>query len=102
MADATVKTESVKRLFEQPADAITCYSDVAQILRTGPEIVMQFYETIPGPPSPPQGNITSVRSRLRATVILSTQHARTLGELLLKQLEAEAEQAKPGTQGARQ
>jgi hypothetical protein len=63
MAEETVKAENVKRLFEQPTDAIACYSDVVQILRTGPEIVMQFYETIPGPPSPPQGKITSVRSR---------------------------------------
>ena len=42
----------VTRIFEQPADAISLYSDFAQIMGTGHEVVLQFYETIPGPPGP--------------------------------------------------
>jgi len=42
----------INRIFEQPPDAVSFYSDVAQVLGTGLEVVMQFYETIPGTPGP--------------------------------------------------
>ena len=74
----------VARVFEQPADAITTYSDFAQVLGTGSEFVLQFYESIPEPPGP-SGQVQSVRSRLRATVIVSPAHAQNIGRLLLQQ-----------------
>ncbi len=77
--------QQINRVFEQPPDAITCYADMAQVLNSGQEIVMQFYETVPGVPGP-GGRIQMVRTRLRATVILNPTHAKNLGEILLKQL----------------
>lgn len=74
---------TMERVFEQPPDAISFYCDIGQVLATGNEIVLQFYETIPGPPGP-DGKITRVRSRLRATVILSLPHAANIGKHLIK------------------
>ena len=71
----------VTRTFEQPQDAVTAYADFAQILGTGSEVILQFYETIPDVPGP-TGQIQSVRSRLRATVIVSPGHARSIASLL--------------------
>ena len=73
----------VTRLFEQPPDSISFYCDLGQVLGTPNEVVMQFYETIPGPPGQ-GGQIQTVRSRLRATVTLSRQHAGNIGSSLLK------------------
>jgi len=73
----------INRIFEQPEGAISCYSDMAQVLGTGNEVVLQFYETIPGPPGP-GGNIQMVRSRLRATITISLPHAANIGDLLIK------------------
>jgi hypothetical protein len=42
----------IVRIFEQPADAMTAYSDFAQVLGTGSEVVLQFYETVPDLPGP--------------------------------------------------
>jgi len=70
-----------QRIFEQPPDAISLYSDIAQVLRTPNEIVFQFYETIPGPPGA-DGKITLVRTRLRATITVSIPHAANIGEIL--------------------
>ncbi len=70
-----------QRVFEQPPDAISLYSDIAQVLNTGNEIVLQFYETIPGPPGP-TGTMTLVRTRLRATITVSISHAANIGEIL--------------------
>jgi len=42
---------------------------------------MQFYETIPGPPGP-EGHITQVRTRLKATITIGLTHAQTIGKLL--------------------
>jgi len=70
-----------ERFFEQPPDAISFFSDLAQVAHTGNEIVLQFYETIPGPPGP-EGRITKVRSRLRATITVGLTHAQTIGKLL--------------------
>ena len=74
----------VNRVYEQPPDAVTCYCEIAHITGTGHEVVMQFYETVPGPPSA-GGKIQMVRSRLRATVVVNKAHAVNIGRLLLKQ-----------------
>jgi hypothetical protein len=76
----------VPRLYEQPSDAVSFYADLAQIIYTGNEIVMQFYETIPGPPDS-GGAIKSVRSRLRATVTVSISHGLNIGKLLVEKVE---------------
>lgn len=81
--DSQSTDTEVRRSWEQPDDAIVCYSEVAQIIGTGQEVVLQFYETIPGAPGP-SGKIETARSRLRATVIVSKPHAVNIGRLLLK------------------
>ena len=83
----------VTRIFEQPPDAVSVYSDFAQVLGTGPEVILQFYETIPDVPGA-GGQIQSVRSRLRATIILSPAHALNIGRLL--QQHAGGDQASGG------
>ncbi len=85
----TTKEVHIERIFEQPPDAVSFYCDMGQVLFTGSEIVLQFYEVIPGPPGP-GGEITKVRSRLRATVTLSKPHARNIGKLLLERTEGDA------------
>jgi hypothetical protein len=87
----------INRIFEQPPDAVSFYSDVAQVLGTGLEVVMQFYETIPGTPGP-GGKIQMVRSRLRSTVTISKTHAANIGRLLLKH--AEVKEATPQPQAS--
>jgi hypothetical protein len=82
----TPKEIQVPRLYEQPSDAVSFYSDIAQILYSGNEIVMQFYETIPGPPNS-GGSFTNVRSRLRATITVSISHAHNIGKLLVERSE---------------
>ena len=76
----------VPRLYEQPPDAVSFYSDIGQVLYTGNEVVLQFYETIPGPPES-GGVIKNVRSRLRATITVSISHAHNIGKLLLEKVE---------------
>jgi hypothetical protein len=76
----------ISRLFEQPPDASSFYSDFGQVFNTGNEVVIQFYETIPGPPGP-DAQIRNVRSRLRATVTVSISHARNIGKLLVEKTE---------------
>jgi hypothetical protein len=73
----------INRVYEQPPDAISLYSETAQVIATGHEVVLQFYETIPGPPGP-GGQIQIVRTRLRATITLSEPHAANIGRLLLQ------------------
>ena len=73
----------VTRVYEQPPDAISLYAEVAQIIATGHEVVLQFYETIPGSPGA-GGQIQMVRSRLRATITVSMTHAANIGRLLLQ------------------
>lgn len=81
-----IKVLELERFFEQLPDAISFFSDFAQIAHTGNEIVMQFYETIPGPPGP-EGNITRVRTRLKATITIGLTHALTIGKLLTEKAE---------------
>jgi len=75
----------VPRVYDQPPDAVSFYSDIGQILYTGNEVVIQFYETIPGPPES-GGVIKNVRSRLRATITISTLHAHNIAKLLLEKI----------------
>jgi len=81
----TPKEIEVPRFYEQPPDAVSFYSDIGQVLYTGNEVVLQFYETIPGPPEP-AGEIKNVRSKLRATITMSTSHAHNIGKLLLEKI----------------
>ncbi len=83
-----------QRLFEQGPDAVSFYSDLVQVLNTGSEVVFQFYETIPGPPTSPAGQITHVRTRLRATIQLSPGHALNIANNILGQMRVAAN--KPG------
>lgn len=84
---AQEKETKALRVFEQPSDAVSFYSDLAQVLATAEEIVLQFYETIPE--APEGGKVDKVRTRLRATVTLSRSHARRIGQLLLKRTRKE-------------
>lgn len=76
-----------QRIFEQPADAISFYSDFAQVVASGNEVLLQFYETIPGPPEA-DGHVRVARTRLRATVIVSRPHAGRIGEIVRERLQA--------------
>ena len=73
----------IQRIYEQPSDLVSFYCDMTQIISTGNEIIMQFYEAIPGPPGP-EGKITHMRNRLRSTVTISFPHARNIGKLLVE------------------
>jgi hypothetical protein len=77
-----------QRIFEQPPEAVSFYCELAQIMATENEVTMQFYEAVPGPPGP-AGNITTIRSRLRATITFSHRHARNLGKLLTEKAAGE-------------
>ena len=77
------KPITAERIYEQPSDAISFYSEIGQVFATKNEVVLQFYETIPGPPGP-KGSITTARSRLKATVTLSLKHAANIGKLLVQ------------------
>ena len=84
------KVLEIQRTYEYPPDAISFYCDFGQVLYTGNEIVMQFYETIPGTPDP-GGNIKNVRTRLRATITVSFPHAQNIGKLLIKKVKGGVE-----------
>lgn len=88
MAEKELEKLKISRTFEQPDNAMSFYSDLAQITGTGNEVIIQFYETIPGSPDP-EGNIKKVKTTLRANVIISFAHAKNLGKLLLEKIAAE-------------
>ena len=77
-----------KRVFEQPPDTLSIYSDYAQVVGTGHEVIVQFYETIPGIPLP-TGAPETVTTSLRATIVISRAHAANLGKALLQNSETE-------------
>lgn len=81
----------VTRIFEQPPNTLSAYSDFAQVIGTGSEVVLQFYETIPDVPGP-NGQIQLVRTRLRATLVVSKAHAQNIGRLLLQHAAIDVEQ----------
>jgi len=83
---AEEKRTELQRIFEQAPDAISFYCDFGQVTSTGAEVIVQFYETIPGPPEP-SGGPRNIRTRLRATVTLSYRHAKNIGELLMREVE---------------
>ncbi len=89
MTDDQKTEQQLPRIFEQPPDFVSFYSDLAQVMNTGNEVVLQFYETVPGPPGE-EGKVTQVRTRLRATVTVSESHAGNIGRLLLKQFTKES------------
>lgn len=74
---------SIERIYEQPADAVSFYTEIAQVFSTSHETIIQFYENIPGPPDR-EGRITKSLTRLRATITLSHSHAGNLGKLLVE------------------
>lgn len=93
MAENPERTESasagedgkkLERRFDQPEDAVSFYCENASLTSTGTEVFLQLYETIPGVPKGPESRVDSVRSILRATVVLSPGQAKSVGELLLK------------------
>lgn len=75
----------VTRLFDQHPEALSFYSDFSQIVGTDNEIYLQFYETIPSPPNA-SGQVTQVRTRLRATIAMSRPHSLTMARNLLQQI----------------
>lgn len=79
---AQEEEKKARRVFEQPSDAISFYSDFGHVMETAEEIILQLYETIPE--ASEEGGVRTARTRLRATVMLSRPHARRLGKLLLK------------------
>lgn len=83
---AQEERRQVPRKFEQPADAISFYSDFALIVGTQNEVVLQFYETIAGPPGP-ELQVETAATRLRATVMVSRPHAQRIAELLLERVQ---------------
>jgi len=86
-------TTGMERVFEQPPDSISFYCELGQVLATENEVVVQFYETIPGAPGL-KGNIEKVKTRLRATITLSYPHAANIGKLLAKKTNKKAGETK--------
>ncbi len=78
----------IDRIFEQPPDAISFYCEMGQVLATKNEVVMQFYEMIPGTPEK-DGQITRVRNRLRATITVSPAHAKNIAKSILERTGAD-------------
>ena len=81
----------VQRLFEQPSDALSIYSDFAQVVGTANEIILQFYESIPGIPGP-SGSPEEVTTRLKATIVMSMAHAGNLGRILMQRIPEQHQQ----------
>lgn len=73
----------VSRMYEQPPGAVSCYADITQIVRTEHEVIIQFYEGIPGIPNS-EGNPDTVRNVLRATIIVHADHASRIGRGLIQ------------------
>ena len=85
---------SIKRVFGVSQNAVSFYSEHAQIMNTGNEVMIQFYEMIPSPP-PITGAIAEASTNLRATITVSFNHARQIGELLLKHIDIRSEVSSP-------
>ncbi len=76
--------QKVMRVFEQPPDAASIFSEFVQVVGTENEVLIQFYDLVPGPPVLPSGTAEVVKNRLRVTVALTPNLAKRLGELLLE------------------
>jgi len=83
----------MERVFEQPPDSISFYCEMGHVLATGNEIILQFYDIIPGAPNL-KGNIEKVKTRLRATITLSYPHAANIGKLLTERTKEKAKETK--------
>ena len=81
----------VRRNFEQSPNALSVYSDYAQIIGTDNEVILQFYETIPGIPGP-GGASEMVTTSLKATIVVSLAHAANIGRLILSSIPANQKQ----------
>lgn len=84
---------AMERVFEQPPDSISFYCEMGQVVATGNEIMVQFYETIPGVPNL-KGNIEKAKTRLRATITLSYSHAANMGKQLTERTKKKAAKTK--------
>lgn len=80
--------QGVEREFVQPKEAPSFFSDYVHITNTGTELILQFYETRPGAPKPPEGEVKDAESVLRATVQVTPQHAARLLNTLAQHMEA--------------
>ena len=81
----------IQRLYEQSPDALSMYSEIAHIVGTRNEVIIQFYETIPGIPGP-SGAAETMTTRLKATITMSFAHAANLGRILLERIPEEHRQ----------
>jgi hypothetical protein len=82
-------TTTIERSFDDSyTDFVSFYSDFTQVLGTGSEIRLQFYETIPGTPTR-EGRVEGATSRLRASITVSAVHAQNIGRLLVAAVERE-------------
>jgi hypothetical protein len=81
-----VEPSVLQRFFDQHPNSVSFYCDFAQIINTGNEIVLQFYESIPDPPTQ-KGTIDSIKTRLRATITINVKHAKNIGKLLIEKSE---------------
>ena len=82
-----------RRVFDQPSDALPIYSDLTQIVGTSNEIILQFYESIPGIPGQ-SGGPEEMTTRLKATIVMSMAHAAILGRLLMERIPEQYQQGK--------
>ena len=77
---ATKKQASLKRTYVESTDPLVFYSDHMRLAAFGPEVHLQFFETIPGPTD--GAEIEEARTHLRANVIVSPEHAQQIGKVL--------------------
>ena len=95
------RSVQAQRVFEQPGDAVSLYSDFVQVVQAEHEVYLQFYDTIPGPPVEAQGGQAApntVRTRLRVTIVLTPSFARKIVDLIKSSVtlpEASTAQAGP-------
>ena len=82
---------TAKRVFEQPLDAISIYAEYVQVLGTENEVVIQFYDIVPGIPSVSEGvsEAKEIRTILRANVVMSPRLAERLTNILRNRFEKE-------------
>ena len=83
----------IRRVFEQPLDALSTYSDLTQIVGTANEIILQFYESIPGIPGQ-SGGPEEMTTRLKATIVMSMAHAAILCKLLMERIPEQYQQGR--------
>lgn len=75
-------TISVPLQYETAEDHVSVYVDMFNVVRSGREVVLSGYQTLPGYPSDEEPN-PATRSR-KVTIFLTPDHALELGTILLK------------------